>query len=147
MRMQGIEPTIRMDQRKEIKMSVNADERENCAECNCDSENACNCAANNVNHVLNANANDTNFRENETQAENVEVEPRNDRELKHRGKGNDTKEKGITRTCSANVHGFGGNNDVKTEQIMQTTEKMNADMTLLNETNCKWNTRTVDITQ
>ena len=34
---------------------------------------------------------------------------------------------------STNMHGFGGNNNAKTEQIMQTIEEMSIDVMLLNE--------------
>ena len=52
--MQWIVPTIKMDQRKELKMSMNSYERAIYAEYNCDSENSYNCAVNNTNCMLNA---------------------------------------------------------------------------------------------
>ena len=68
MHIQGIVPTIRMNQIKERKMSMNSDERLICTECDCDSENMCNFSVNNINHVLNANSNENEKnRENETQ--------------------------------------------------------------------------------
>ena len=44
------------------------------------------------------------------------------------------------------MHGFGGNNDTKIEQITQTIEEMKIDMMLFNETNFKSSTRKVDRT-
>ena len=42
------------------------------------------------------------------------------------------------------MHGFGGENDMKTEYTMKTIEEMSIDMIILNEKNCKWNTRTIE---
>ena len=72
------------------------------------------------------------------------LERRTDRELKNKGKLQETKKGGVIRTCSTNVHGFGGNNDIKTGQMIKTIEEMSIDVMMLNETNCKWNTRTIE---
>ena len=38
--------------------------------------------------------------------------------------------------------GFGGDNDIKTEQMIKTIEEMSIEMIMLNETNCKRSTKT-----
>ena len=39
--------------------------------------------------------------------------------------------------CSTKVHGFNGNNEIKTEQMTKTIEEMSIGMMILNETNFK----------
>ena len=47
------------------------------------------------------------------------------------------KKGGVMRVHRKNVHGFGGNNDIKTEQLIKTIEEMSVHMIMLNELNCK----------
>ena len=44
---------------------MSTSERENCNECDCDSEHMYNCAANIMNNMLNVNANEIYFHKNE----------------------------------------------------------------------------------
>ena len=45
---------------------------------------------------------------------------------------------------STSVRGFGGKNDIKTEQMIKIIEEMSTDMIMLNNANCKWNTITIE---
>ena len=42
------------------------------------------------------------------------------------------------------MHGFGGNNDIKTEQMIETIKEMIIGMMMINDKNCKWSTKTID---
>ena len=59
--MKLIVPVVWMDKRRQRKMSMSVYKRANYSEFSCDSEYACNCAVNNINHVLNANENNIFF--------------------------------------------------------------------------------------
>ena len=72
------------------------------------------------------------------------LETTTDRELKHKGKLEEKKRGREIRTCSTNVHGFGGNNDAKTEQITKVIEQMSIYFIILDGINCKWKTKNIE---
>ena len=99
---------------------------------------------NNVGYALNDDRNEIINEENEIQNGSIVLERRTDRELKHEGKLEETNKVGAIRTCSTNVHGFGGNNEIKTDQMTKTIDQMSIDVIIINETNCKWNNVTIE---
>ena len=73
---------------------------------------------NNAGYMLNYNRNEIRDGENEMQNRSIVLERRTDRELKHKGKLQETKKGGVIRICSTNVHGSRGNNDLRAKRAV-----------------------------
>ena len=89
---------------------------------------------NNTNYVLNDNRNKITKEENTAQKESIVLDSRTCRELNYKGKLEETKREDQQEHAAR----------TKTEQMIKAIEKMSIDMIMFNETNCKWNTRTIE---